>query len=489
MLLYLHKIILAPIIFMLTSLIIWGIYDTHYITFSGQSFIPTKVSWYSFLIYIPLFITVLIGIYYIIIKYYMALSSLLRKNIVIGLFILFFLIQFITVLFLQVFPGWDFGSIHSIATANTIGMGVSEDNTWLKDYLVIYPNNLFLYICLLFIYKIWVFLGAFKEAHCLTIALFVNITVIFISIYFLYKLVKQQFGEALGLFCLFLCFFITPFFLYGPIFYTDTFSLPIVTFLMYKLILINTTENKDISFKSYNFIKECLWLGFIIFIGIKIKLTVLFIFLAFLIYTFLFQKKILKMYIGILCISISFIFLFNNLVIPKVMGEQYIKESEYKAFPYTHWLLIGLNKEEVGKYYDPDFQQTRANTPENRVSENVKDIRTGLSDFGIVGYLSFLSLKSKETWTDGLFFVSEKLRRDPVHKGFLHEFVLVNGQYFQGFFTFVQIIYFTILLFILYTFISMYMNMGVNIYFGLVISLLLLFSIFITMGNTFSLCI
>ena len=66
-----------------------------------------------------------------------------------------------------------------------------------------------------------------------------------------------------------MCFI--PLFAYVPIFYSDTFSLPIVTFL---LLMYSITDFNKL---SYGNTAKILLFSIALFIGIKIKMTVIFV--------------------------------------------------------------------------------------------------------------------------------------------------------------------------------------------------------------------
>jgi hypothetical protein len=167
-------------------------------------------------------------------------------------------------------------------------------------------------------------------------------------------------------------------------------------------------------------------------------------FIALFIYHILCDRKI-KKWCLIVLIFVPINLIYNNTVIAKIKNS-----SEIEPIPYTHWVMTGMNKETMGGYNDNDYNVIThpIRTKKERKEINIIEIKKRLSDFGPIGYIDFLVKKAIITWGDGTFFVPEKLRRQVTNYSLMHEFVLVDGQYFSIYFTFSQIVYFTIMIFV-----------------------------------------
>ena len=83
-----------------------------------------------------------------------------------------------------------------------------------------------------------------------------------------------------------------------------------------------------------------------------------------------------------------------------------------------------------GQYNHSDVEFTeKLPNKEVRRSENIKEIKKRLNNYGFIGYLKFLNHKIKFTWSDGTMFSIEKLRRDPKEITRLHQYVIGDKKY------------------------------------------------------------
>ncbi|MGO0862152.1 glycosyltransferase family 39 protein, partial [Clostridioides difficile] len=172
-----------------------------------------------------------------------------------------------------------------------------------------------------------------------------NIFMINISILILSKFIKKVFGiYKETLFSVF-ALFITPFYAYSQIVYTDTITMffPIAMFLF----LYNYVNSKSkVKFRYL------IYIGILACVGTALKTNVIISLIAILIYLF-FLNKIKS---SIKCISLIMIpFLIGTMFFQYIVT--YFIPVTYKeaGLPYTHWIMMGLEKP-YGSFSHEDVQ-------------------------------------------------------------------------------------------------------------------------------------
>ena len=402
----------------------------------------SKVYNYNPFILIALVICYIIGIIFIYKK--ICKANIKNKRLVVGIiFGITIILQLLFSYFFMVIPSWDFGYVYNLATNFDMNIS-SKIEDW---YLYQYPNNIAITVLLTIIFDIFRFIHI--EAYTI-IGIILNIFFIDISIFFLYKSVKEIFGYNKAIFALILMCLMTPIYTYAPIFYTVTLTMVYPILLLYLFILINKKANKDKLFSKTNILLALL-AGTVLFIGMQIKITVSIIFIAMILVEILYvrYKEIFK--IGtIVIISLILFILVKN----KYLSNIRDKNIEYKLeFPYTHWIMMGINyKNEVmiGGYSGEDngFTDSISGGKDVRKAENVKIIKERLSNL-IRNHdlVRFEISKMVFTWGDGTYYAPEKLRKYPVRKGIQHEFILAKGKYSYIYMYYAEIQHLGILIF------------------------------------------
>ena len=323
----------------------------------------------------------------------LSFKKLIIINII--LFIVILIIQIIVAKQLSVNPSWDFRYISSNAKIIALSQ-YCED---LNYYYTYYPNNLGSTIFLSLIYKFAIKIGISLDNY-LVIGIIVNIVIINISMLLSCMLLWLFNGKTVATSFSFFIIFITPIYMYTPIFYTDTLSMiyPILLFLLYYLY---RNKNKNIY----------LFLG-VIFIafGILIKANVAISLIGLFIYVFLTSRP--KEYFKFILIAIVSITLVNT-IFSLYLRNRYDFDIENKGFPATHWVMMGLSGH--GGYNQEDVELTLYTNPDERMRMNLYVIKSRLLDYGMSGIINHLDEKVKFTWTDGTLYAPDKLRRDPIY--------------------------------------------------------------------------
>lgn len=347
------------------------------------------------------------------------------------LFGIFFVICLVVGYNFRVQPSWDMGSVYEVAKnyALTGAMG--------STYLVSYPNNIMITI----IYTIW-----FKIMTVLNItdfilpAIFLNSVIITATVALTYYIALEIFEKKRALMILIIMMFTTPLYLYAPIFYTDTLSMFFSTLLLF----LFTKINKDMP-KNKKIIIQVLF-SLTIVVAWKVKITSIFIVIAMIVYYFIkgIKKEELKNMGTILAITLVMLLVYNFIIENRISDR--VDIENYKM-PIAHWIMLGLS--DNGGFNQELYEYTSSfPTYEEKKSNDIKKIQEILTNYDLNSFVKHLTEKLKFAWTDGTYFAPEKLRRDPVDKGVLHEFVLAEGKYNTWYKYFPQIMHIGLLVLI-----------------------------------------
>ena len=295
-----------------------------------------------------------------------------------------------------------------------------------SEYFVIYPNNLAVLTLLAAFYKVLSFFGVdlLSTAGIYAGVLF---NVLFLTAGALggFLFCQRAIGKGGALlYLLFSCLF-SGFLLNSYRFYTDTLSLPFVTFSLYAVSFLKPEGSWKKQFLSI-FLS-----GIILGLGILMKGSLAVLAVAFGMYFFLRLKK--KGFLGTACLLLSLLlvngaFGFYKSRCPFV---DYSREEEL-SFPITHWIMMAFGGN--GGYSQADFEYT-ASFPnrEAKTKANFEEMERRLSSFSSpADFLSFELAKTEATWGDGKFAQENHLawKED---KGPLYDWILSDGTFYPVF--------------------------------------------------------
>ena len=306
----------------------------------------------------------------------------------------------------KVNPSWDFGVIFFQAEK------FSQGQVMFGEYFYNnYPNNIGITLALGYIFKIFSFLGG---TDYLNFAILINIIIIDITVVLIYLFKNKMYGEIVSTTISMLMILITPLYTYTTIVYTDTLSMifPLIIFYIYYIFIDNNSKGNNLA---------ALAIGIIISLGVIIKTNVVLGLIALIIYIIFTKRNIKEILKIVITIVISFILTFN---IYKIIAQRHIPIPLSEAgFPYTHWVMMGLDGNGSYNPNDVDFTQN-IEGKENKKKANIQEIKTRLSKYGVSGYLQFLNGKLKYTWSDGTLFAPEKLRRSPIENNRYQNYII-----------------------------------------------------------------
>lgn len=207
---------------------------------------------------------------------------------------------------------------------------------------------------------------------------------------------------------LLLCLLFSPFYTYVPYYYTDSLSIPFAIWGICLYCYINILGDKVGTKK-----KILLYLAMIlIFVfGMFIKVSVVIAFIAVIIHMLFSRQSIVK--IGCVIISIWICFLGVNALVKAGMDHRnwfsYEISSE-KGYPKSFWILMGSNEKRLGAYPPEDVNAiVGLPTREEQSKTSIDLFKTRMKEYGIAGYIKFLTKKNNWIWGDGRYYATQQL--------------------------------------------------------------------------------
>jgi 4-amino-4-deoxy-L-arabinose transferase-like glycosyltransferase len=314
--------------------------------------------------------------------------------IIISLLVMSIIMQYLVIKYLNVTPSWDFGIL------------VDQSKYLLKtgklvSYFVSYPNNVFA-VCVLALFgKIFT-----PDLHVYQM---INIAIITISQYLIYRLGTKVAGKEVGLLGFVGSVFFFPYIFYSPIVYTDTMS------LLFLLIPMNIMVRKKNEFRLN--ILPLILSSVILSLGVLLKGSLIVFIIALSIVVFLYMKKWKRLFFIMPILLFMVVRLsFNTWIYDThILNKQEVNKY---SFPIIHWLVMGQNDETQGRYSDPDFRYTFTNIykiPRDQLQKNeLEEWKNRIKRRGLIGNAHFISGKLDNTWADGTYFSLNKLSRYPI---------------------------------------------------------------------------
>lgn len=404
-----------------------------------------------------------------------------------GVFIFF---QLLCLIVFEVEPSWDFGVVYRTAQSLALGKPLEEN-----FYFEYFPYNVNLTIVLSAIMRVT------KSIH--TSAYLLNIVAIDISIiaggiycWFIFSPLVAFYYSLISLLT-------TPLYFYVPIVYSDTIAMP---FPIFTLAIIAFADRK-LSGWMKNLAYICS--GICSAIGFLIKATTGVVIVAWILTRgFALVEALIKLlkrkelgdiykYSTPLVLT-TFAFILISMFGSSFLHKHFWPETlvSEKQIPMLHMVQMGLSKHVSegggswgwGGFNDDDYaRMANLNNRKERLVSIKETIKQRLNDFGLLGYLRFLTKKLEWTWADGTFYAPEKLRRKPLVTSSLHKFILYTPEQTNKFYlAFSQIIHAFKLLIIVFSVLVFIFGKEEDkkYHFGLMISSMLFILLFFLLWET-----
>lgn len=284
-------------------------------------------------------------------------------------------------------------------------------------YLIRYPNNLALVFLLSTVYRLCNLVFGYVPS---LVPVIINAFAINVSVLLTVFTARKIFGNRKAIFVLLLCFLFAPFYTYVPYYYTDSLSLPFCIGAIYLFVVAVNSEKK---IQKYILLALS---GVLVFLGYKLKGSLIILLAAALIYVFL--KMNIKQ---IACIALAVIAGFGSIFAIYTaafnsMGIVTKEQSDRYEYPYTHWVMMGLKG--LGHYNLKDSNYTNSFESKAKKQEaNIKEIKNRIDNFGPDGLTEHIFNKAVWTWEDGTYYISHHIE-DCKRENILHSFVLTEGK-------------------------------------------------------------
>lgn len=296
-------------------------------------------------------------------------------------------------------------------------------------YMARYPNNFAIMFFLALLYRAWYVMFGNIPLYAPVV---VNCIAITASVLFAALIAKQLWGRRKGLFVLAMLVTFSPYYLYVPLYYTDTLSMPFGIIGLYWIVLALKKKDKSERVKKYLLLFLA---GAILLIGYKFKGNLAVILAAGIIYAI--AKCKLKEFA---CVALALILGFGSFMLMFKAGYSYLnlvsEESvEHYEYPYTHWVMMGLNG--LGGYYKKDSIFTaQIDGKKNKQDANIEVIKKRVSDhLKNHTMLKHLTRKALWMWTDGTYTIPGHLKTY-VQRSWMHDIFLRNGKYYKYYFAY-----------------------------------------------------
>lgn len=313
----------------------------------------------------------------------------------------------------RVEPAWDFGRVYHGALEITSSGAIRID--W--QYFLESNNNFFLALVLAPVF----IAGSILGLSPLTSGILFNLAAIDGSVLLLWAAAKRRWGAKWALAAALACFACAGLWLYGPIFYTDTISMPFVSLGLY--LAQRWSEGKRSPWLAAA-------MGLAAFLAFRLKPTAFFLYLALALLWVLRRGGALKavaagLAVFAVCMAGWQVWLGHNPVLDTGAIEEY-------RLPPLHYVMMGLKN--PGGYDESDHLASQA-LPDAaaRTAHAKEEILRRLADYGPLGFLDHLRQKLAYTWADGSWYGSHKLGIDPIAPGALQQWVADTGEHWPVF--------------------------------------------------------
>lgn len=333
---------------------------------------------------------------------------------------------------------WDYGKI--IRTSMSLA---KNDGKETFQYFARYPNNLMiLYILEVFFSCVLKYKPNVSPEDLLDSSVILNCIFIIAGVVFLYLAVRKRKSSKTAFAVAIVTYLSAPLWMYSPIFYSDTVGLPFMTATLF--FYECARGRKGFLRYLYAFLA-----GAFAFAGFKVKASIIFV-LAGIFADIIISngiKNIIKFTVPVVLSAAMIIPLFSYL--PTTIVEIDDKMYEEYRFPYTHWIMMSLNKD--GGYVWDDVRYTeKFKTEDEKTQANIRQIKSRILKRGFGGTVRFVLVnKVERTWVngdmDGLKYLGMQLDKT----GTVQKFILHDGEYYNMTVLYTQSYHLAILLFTL----------------------------------------
>lgn len=286
---------------------------------------------------------------------------------------------------LRSIPPMDLKHLH-IEAVNMLETG-KITNT---GYFEVYPFQQNATIILYAVFNVFSLFGGNDFRLC---GVLFNVSMIWISAFFLYRIMLEEKGKPSAVFTLFVLVTMPNLYLYAAYYYTDTISLPFMLIGIWAILRGMRSEKRKQKY-AWTFLA-----GISLFIGAKLRTTVIFVLIAAVIVYWIKQnwKECISLFLSLILGTVV-----SGIIWLPIFSTYCADLNPEKEYPVTHWMMMGLNEDSNSGWNSIDFDFTK-NQPSyaGKISGNLDVIQTRLQDIGMSGLSRLFSKKIGRVWGDG----------------------------------------------------------------------------------------
>ena len=322
------------------------------------------------------------------------------KNWILLLSIVFSIFQILIVQSYLFETGWDVWTILRAAESTAYE---TEWIPWFDTYFSVYPNNCLITAFYAFLFRI------FSVNPPILIIVCVNCLLSGLTSYLLYRTVCIIKNDVSGITVWFLYWVILGLSPWISITYSDPLVLifPVLAFYLFFYDKEGIQEKDTSSIVFYA--KHIICIGLVFFfsgVGYHIKPQTLIPGIAIFICLFFWNLDSRNYRLMVIdCIMPMVGLLLSVAVCDMISTIPMLTLNEGATFSPSHWIMMGLNSESLGRYSENDVNFSKSFlTQAERWDGNLEVIWNRLSDYGFLGYIQLLKNKLTICMGDGTFY-------------------------------------------------------------------------------------
>lgn len=317
------------------------------------------------------------------------------KRVMWGIGALILFIQFL-MLFLLIRDGFKGITDTCRVISQALAMVQTQDGLINNDILYFgrYANNYPFTVILYYLFKGMDFFGL----TCYTSVLMViNVLLIDISGVFAVKLMRMLKGDIWGVKLLVLFLLCPTTYVWIVFTYTNTFSMPFIMGTLYFGIKAMRKRRRRV--------RNIVIAAVLGAVGYQIRPSTIVPIIA-VILGILFALRIRRFREKCVLIGIILVIFTGVMLLSSNICKTHLKNPDMdKTFPFTHWLMMGMNPKENGFVNRKDVEFTMSfPTKEEKMRQNIRQMKSRLVKMGPRGYAALLAKKLQMVWglgTDG----------------------------------------------------------------------------------------
>ncbi len=302
-----------------------------------------------------------------------------------------------------------------------------EDYYQYVRYFNVWPNNVPIFLFFVGLMSALDFFGLGGYTAYYTAAIVVAQLAFSAAILFTFLYLRRVFGIFTAYLGLLFWLILPIVYLQGSVFYTDTYSLPFVPAVLYLYERASVSQSRR-GFALFTFLTSIT-----LFVGVQMKSTVLFVFIAAVIVGLLSRK--LKKNLVLIAVSLV-VFLSLGGVLTHIEYNTVLSEEliEQHRMPTTFWIAMGVGSYNgVYSQHDDDAMMSLG-TQEEKKSLAATLIKERLSSRSLTEHIEFYARKLNRTFGSANGDVGYMLSRGALNPdNFIYQLILPDGRFYVAF--------------------------------------------------------